>query len=962
MVEGSARHEVGPDDPRPPQAASRRYVIDRRHASFGAWLQMRRTVTAALIALVVVGTVGGGWLAYARLLRDPLAVARDLMSRGDPRAAELELRNAVRRNPGSAEAHFRLGEVQLQLGDAVAADRELKAARAAGFPDAQVVPVLARTYLAEERFVDLLRELPPAGLPPDGLASLLVSRSLAQIATQDGSAAIASATAAERLAPRMAEAPLAGGRIALAMGDHSQALQKADEALLLNPGLIEALGLKADILRADGDFDQAIAQLDLAVTATPTAARVRLARARVLMAEGENSRARADVAAALKAEPRSTLGIYLLAVLQVRDKDWPGADVTLQKVQPVLARLPRGEYYYGLVKAKLGQLEQAAEAAGHYVAHSPDDPDGYRLVADVDLAMRPPAATAAQAALRKVAELGGNTRVLPVGAAMQLKSDVTGAETAESLTHLAALQLDAGDAGGAGRDLDLSLEVAPVRPETGVVQVTSALAAGDIPRAQASLDRLARMPDADPAVVGNLTGLVRMATLDVDGARTALQAAAQEAPDAVPVRINLARVLALQGQLAEAEKLLTGVLDAQPANRPALRELVELDLAQGRVKDAIASVLAARKAAPGLLGLLVTEAALRARDGDFPGAYATLDDVPLEQSRSAVLLTTRAQIQLSQGRSRDAVDSYRQILLNDAGDSRTRLRLIQLLMGMSQSADSAARPALLAEALKLAQDGLARQPGNSGMLQTVALLVWRTAGLEAALAMADTALRDPINLPAARLLKGGLYMADKRYADAAAAYAAELKEAPFSALVVAESGALRAAGRGDEAMALLRGWVAKAPDPTVAQTLAMLDIDARRLDDAQTHLENVLAMRPGDAVALNNLAWVYQQKGNPKARGLAEKAYLLAPSPQTADTLGWILAQQGDTRTGLLLLRRAAQILKNDATVQYHLAVSLQANGLRDEAATVLTAALARPGEFDDRAAATKLQQQLLMK
>ena len=931
---------------------------------------MRKGIIAALVALVLLVGAAGGWLGYRRYTRDPLAVARDEMARGNLRAAELELRNAVRQDPSNGDAHFRLGQVQLQFGDAVAAEREMKAARAAGIPDARVVPLLARSYLAQERFRDLLREFPIGGLPSDAMASLLVSRSLAQIASHDGIAAIASATAAERLAPLMPDAPLAAGRIAFAMGDHSQALQKADDALRLDPKLVEALGLKADILRADGDLDGSLKQLDAAVDALPDAASVRLARARVLMVSGDDARARADVEAALKVEPRNTLGTYLLAVLQVRARDWPGADATLQKVQPVLAKLPRGEYYYGLVKANTNQIEQAVEAAGHYVSHNPNDPDGYRLLAEVDLAMRPPATAAAQAALNKVAELGGNMRALPAGAGEQLKSDVAApagaggaavAETPEALTHLAALQLDAGDAGGAEHDLEQSLESVPRRPDTGVIQVTSALAAGDIARAQAALDRLAHAPNVLPAVVGNLTGLVRMAQLDFDGARTAWQNAARTAPEATAVRINLARVLALQGNMADAETQLRKVLDVQPANRPALQVMIELDLTQGRLKDAIATVQSARKVAPGALGLLVTESALRARAGDFAGAYGVLDEVPLEQAQSTVLLSTRAQILLSQGRPKDAADAYRQILLNTAADTNTRMRLIQLLLGMSQSADAAARQTLLDEALKLAQDGLAKQPGNSTMLQTVAMLTWRTAGLDAALAMVDTALRDPLDMPAARLLKGALYMAEKRYGDAVSAYAGEMKEAPFSTLVVAEAGALRAAGRGDEATTLLRDWVAQQADPTVAQTLAVLDIEAHRLDDAQSHLESVLAMRPSDAVALNNLAWVYQQKGNPKARALAEKAYLLAPGPQVADTLGWILTQQGELRVGLMLLRRAA-LLHGDPSVQYHLAAALQANGQRDEAMTVLTALLARPGAFDDKPQAVQLQQKLTTK
>jgi cellulose synthase operon protein C len=937
---------------------------------------MRKTILAALALLIVVVGGYGGYRVWRHFFRhEPLVDARADMAHGNLRAAQLELRDAVGRDPNNPEIHFRLGVLQLQFGDPVAAEKELTAARAAGWPDAQVVPPLARAYLAQQHFHELLRDLPPTnqahgGLPPEPLAALLVSRSLAQIALQDANAALASATEAERLAPRSADAALAAGRIARALGDPAQALQQTDRALQLNPKLLEAIGLKADILRAQGDVDQALAQFDAAVAVAPLP-RVRLARARALLSLGEDAAARTDVEAALKQEPRNTFALYLLAVLQIRARDWAAADTTLEKIQPVLTQLPRGEYYRALVKANVNQLEQAAESAGRYVARAPSDANGFRLLARIDLALGQQAPAAA--ALQKVAELGGDLHALPPaaeapGIAAAVKSDAPAGtatsmpiaplladtpglppDSPEALTHTAALQLDAGDNTAAAQDLEQSLENVPRRIDTGAIQVLSALAAGDIARATAALEQIQRQPHPDPAEVGNLTGLVRMAQVDYDGARKAWEEAARSAPDSVQIRINLAHVLALQGDLPGAENLLTALLAARPANRAALVALVEIRLAEGRVQDAITAVQAARKAAPGMVGFLVTEAALQAHAGNFTTAFNLLDEVPLELAKSPQLLGARAEILLLQGNTRDAADAYRQILLNNPGESAMRQRLIRLLVALKQ----------VPEALRLAQDGLARQPGNSVMLQTVALLTLRNDGLDAALAMADAALHDPASLPAARLLKGGLYMAAKRYDDAAAAYAAEAREDPFSQLVITEAVALRAAGHPDQATTLLRDWVARQPDPTVSQTLAAYDIEAHQLDEAQSNLESVLAVRPSDAVALNNLAWIYQQKQSPKARDLAEKAYLLAPGPQTADTLGWILVQQGDVRTGLLLLRRALVQLKDDPAVQYHLAAALQASGQHDEASRLLTALLARPVTFNEKPQALKLQQDM---
>jgi predicted Zn-dependent protease len=909
---------------------------------------MRKSIIAALAALVVVVGAAGGWVVLRHLLHDPVASARVLLAKGDIRGGLLELRNAVRNNPADPVAHALLGQVQLLVGDAVAAEKELKQARDLHYQGPELVATLARSYLGQERFRDLLRDFPPdSGLPPEQEASLLVSRALAQVALRDPVAALASAAAAERLAPGLAEAPLATARILAANGDPVRALLKVGQALKLDPRLLEALGLKSDIEREQGEVDQAVATLDQAVAVAPALPRVHLARARALLLQGEDAKAQADITLALKGEPKSTLALYLQTLLYVRAKNWTAADVTLQKLQPVLAQVPRGDYYTALVKANLNQLEQAAEAITRYTSRNPSDLDGLRLLARVDLLMGKKAAAAA--ALQQVTERGGSETRRPVGAEVQVQSGGVAADSAESLTHLASAQLDTGDTGAAARDLEQSLETIPKRTDTGSTQVLSALAAGDVARAQTALEQLQREPKAEPEVVGNLTGLVRMAQLDFEGARAAWQEALQATPQSATLRINLARALVLLDRGPEAEKLLGDQLLEQPANLPALRTLIEMLLAQNRLHDALAVVQTARRSAPAVISLLVTEAALRAQDHDFAGAYSVLDEVPLEQAQSPLLLTVRAQLMLAQDRKKDAADNFRQILLGHPGDLTTRQRLMQLLVAMDQPD----------EALQLARQGLVQTPGNSQLLQTVVALVYKTQGLAAALAEAEQMRRDPINLPAARLLKGSLYMTAKRYADAAAAFAEEMKDAPFNALAIATAGALDAAGKPDEALALLRDWVAKQPDPIVSDSLAGLDIEAHKLDEAEQNLLAVLAERPNDPVALNNLAWLYQRQGNPKALALARKSYLLSPSPQTADTLGWIETGQGNAKLGLLLLQRAAGPLRNDPAVLFHLATALKQNGKPDEAARLLEAVLSKGGAFEERAEAVKLQAEL---
>ena len=82
---------------------------------------------------------------------------------------------------------------------------------------------------------------------------------------------------------------------------------------------------------------------------------------------------------------------------------------------------------------------------------------------------------------------------------------------------------------------------------------------------------------------------------------------------------------------------------------------------------------------------------------------------------------------------------------------------------------------------------------------------------------------------------------------------------------------------------LLLNWLGKHPDDVVAtEQLAEINIAAGNWDDAARYLELLLKEKPHDPVALNNLAWVYQQQGNDRGCTDAGTAGLCA-GPEPAD-------------------------------------------------------------------------------
>ena len=149
-------------------------------------------------------------------------------------------------------------------------------------------------------------------------------------------------------------------------------------------------------------------------------------------------------------------------------------------------------------------------------------------------------------------------------------------------------------------------------------------------------------------------------------------------------------------------------------------------------------------------------------------------------------------------------------------------------------------------------------------------------------------------------------------------------------------------------------------DMVVRRSLATALIVMGRYDEAAAEHARLLAATPADADLLNNLAWLYSQLGDPRARHYAERAYAIMPNdPGVMDTFGWILVQDGEPARGLTLLREAQARGLQAETIGYHIAVALIAMGRNEEARRELKQALRRGNDFMGGAEAQALLRQL---
>lgn len=916
-----------------------------------------KKLIALIVAFLLLGAGAGAvyWKYYH--YSDRFALARALMAKGDLKGAELELRNYVRDHPDNAEAHYRLGMLQLRGGDPVAAERELAKARDNGLDPRIVLPPLAQSYMGQGKFKELVADFPPERLPEGAAAPIMVLRGLAQMQLGEFKDAKATLDKAEQLAPQSIDPLLAQARLLMSQKDYAAAEVKADRALALNNRAPDALLLKGQLLNLRGDRQGSLRMLDAALAASPNMVAALLERANTQIAVNEDAKAKADVDRILALQPRSAAGFYLKAVLAARAKEFTEADAALTRIASLLSRFPRGYYFEAIVKYNLGQAEQAAEAAAKYVARNPLDLDGVKLLARIDLAMQ--RASHAEQALSRAIDAGqadadtldllGRAYAQDGKRAQALQAFERAAQmapnNADILTRLASARLGVGDASGATRDLEHSLTLAPDKKAAGEALVVAALAAGEVDRADKALAQLDR-DKTSPEVLGVLTGLVRMAQLDYDGARAALLEVLKQRPGSIPARLNLAKIAVLQNKEPEAEQLLNEILKQDPANEQALSGLLAILLKDGRLAHAIAVVESAHAAAPANNSLVVALADLYVRARDPKKALELLTKAQQGQLPSPLLLAARVRADSAIPDVKDAEDSLRKMLSINPRDVQTRRGLADLLSQHDRTAD----------AKQVLREGLTILPGNRSLLQGLVVASLKLDGIDGALKTVDELQKNRANYPGVLGLRGDVYFSVQRYDDAAKAYGEEAKQTPDVSLAVREATALTMAKHPVQAMTVMRDWVSGHPDDLAMQLmLASAEIGARDLEPATRRLEMILKHEPNNVVALNNLAWLYQQKGDKRARVLAQRAYLLAPSPQVTDTLGWVLTSEGEAATALPLLRQAVAAMPDNLSMQYHLGVALKETGQKDAAISVLRPIVLGIKDFDDKPAAKRL-------
>lgn len=299
-----------------------------------------------------------------------------------------------------------------------------------------------------------------------------------------------------------------------------------------------------------------------------------------------------------------------------------------------------------------------------------------------------------------------------------------------------------------------------------------------------------------------------------------------------------------------------------------------------------------------------------------------------------------------------AEETLRQITNLDKQDISSRLLLANLLSEQSDKEKEVLK--ILDEATQIAPDKPEAQVFKAAYLV-------KLKRHQEALDLADKIDKQFPKLVMGKLLKGDLYLAEKKLDKAAEMYQQAYKIRPNNKVLFVLADIMGAQGKQKDAIKLLDNALEKdAKNMAIHFKLATVYQQQNDGKQAEAHYKAILDEQPDNVLALNNLAILYSQQNNPQAIELAKKAYEKAPeSAAILDTYGYILIKQGQPKEGLPILEKAASLAPKSNDIQFHLAEAYSANGNDQKAVEILKVIVKTEQPFSEKNAAIRLLNKL---
>lgn len=520
-----------------------------------------------------------------------LTSGENYFKKGKYPEAVTELRNAVRLNPKSAEAHGQLARAYLNVGNRDAAYHEFQTT--VGLAPENSDAQLELSALMLER-----KEFDPAG------------KILETILSRDTGNARAHS--------------LLGQKYALTQ-KQPQAIQEFQRAIQLAPRQVEYYIALGAVQLSSGEDSAAEATYRQGIQANPNSSEAHTALGQLYFSRGRTREAEAEAKTAVGLDRQAVFPQLLLGRILLSAKRLAEAEQLFSSLKKLAPNDPQAYQALALYYKSTGQTEKAAAEFRSLLTNRPKDTSLKLNLAEAELELRKTAE--AHDLVKQVLQVAPrDPRALLTSGRIYL-ADRRYQEAADTLEKLIQMDPDSGDS----------------YYFLGVAQRSLGLTAS----AKQSFSRALELHPGMPEAAAALSDLYR-GSQDNDKSVQLANLAAQNRNSSTG-DLALAKSLLAQGDSAGGEARILAALQREPASLPALALLLRLYSQKGRANEVvqrISGLLAPNPQNPGLLFLL----SLSYFDvKDLDRAEVTLQKVISLDPRTPDAYTLQANIDLARG-------------------------------------------------------------------------------------------------------------------------------------------------------------------------------------------------------------------------------------------------------------------------------------------------------------------------
>lgn len=894
-----------------------------------------KRASVAIISSAIVLMTGLSACSESKNSEKLLSEAKQYQQKGDNKAAVIQLKNILQKDPDNKDARYLLGNIYNLTGDALSAEKELRKAVSLGIDPLTALPGLAKALAMQGQYQKMLDDTaldPRAKTDPD-LASL---RGNAYLALGKKAEAKESFEFALKTSAEFPEALIGMAKLAIVERDLDAANRYSDLATLKNPTNANVWFFKGELLRGQGKRDEALAAFGKTIQIAPENTTALLVKANLEIEMKKFVEAKQDVDAAKKLASNQVLTFYTQGLLDYSQNKYPAALESMQQVQKNAPDYMPGVLLSGAIQFALGANAQAEEHLKKYLEKNPKNVYAQKLMVSVLLkSAQTDRAVAQLEPLLKLDAVDSQLYSLAGEVYMQAKNFNKATEYFEKAstlvpksaaihTALGMSKLGQGDSANAIIELEKATDLDSKSPKAGVLLLMTHVRLKEFDKAL-EVAKATEKDHPDNPLIQNLKGGIYLSKNDTPNARASFEKAVSLQPTYFPSVANLAQMDLREKKPDVAKKRFETLLEKDKKNVQVMTALANLSMAKGNNEEAKTWLERANNEKPNSLEQTQLLASHYVRMGEKQKALALVRKAQASNPKEPGFVEMLAQLQLSVGDKAGALDSYSKFaaMVPDSPSAQFKVASIYVAMENESAAIDALKKTI-------------RMDGKFLPAQfALSTLLAKKGNFDEALAISRQIQKLDEKSPFGYVQEGDVLLAQKKAPLAIQAYERAFKVSKNSQLITKIHRTLAEDGKAKEADARIMQWLKEHPDDNNVRlyfaTYSLANQKTRKTGIEQ--LQIILKSDGDNLVVLNNLAWALGEEKDPKSLEYAEKAYKLsATSPAIIDTLGWILIEQGNFNRGLPLIQKASAQMPESLDIRYHLGVALMKSGNKVEA------------------------------